>query len=140
MFLILIQGGIYLFEIFEEYAAGGIPLMTAGICELLAISYFYGIDQLWKDFEQMLGFKPLSYTKWMNKYVIPVVLFVILSSCIIEWSPVKYLKYEYPWWAHTIGWFLTLSSIIWIPLYALGYLMFEPKTRQNEPLQLNTKD
>jgi len=36
---------------------------------------------------------------------------------IVQWTPVKYLDYSYPWWAHAFGWFTALSSMLYIPLY-----------------------
>lgn len=36
---------------------------------------------------------------------------------IVQWTPVKYLGYEYPWWAHAFGWFTALSSMLCIPGY-----------------------
>jgi hypothetical protein len=38
---------------------------------------------------------------------------------IIQWTPVKYLDYEFPWWAHCFGWFTALSSMLCIPGYAI---------------------
>lgn len=38
---------------------------------------------------------------------------------IIQWSPIKYLDYEFPWWAHCFGWFTALSSMLCIPGYAI---------------------
>lgn len=42
---------------------------------------------------------------------------------IIQWTPIKYLGYEYPAWAHAFGWFTALSSMLCIPGYMV-YLWF----------------
>lgn len=39
---------------------------------------------------------------------------------LIQWTPIKYLDYEYPWWAHVFGWFTALSSMLYIP----GYMIY----------------
>jgi Sodium:neurotransmitter symporter family len=39
---------------------------------------------------------------------------------IFQWSTVKYLDYEYPWWSHAFGWFTALSSMLCIP----GYMIY----------------
>lgn len=39
---------------------------------------------------------------------------------MIQWTPVKYLEYEYPLWAHIFGWFTALSSMLCIP----GYMIY----------------
>lgn len=36
---------------------------------------------------------------------------------IVQWTPITYLGYEYPWWAHAFGWFTALSSMLCIPGY-----------------------
>lgn len=38
---------------------------------------------------------------------------------IVQFTPVKYLDYEFPWWAHGFGWFTALSSMLCIPGYAI---------------------
>lgn len=40
---------------------------------------------------------------------------------IIQWTPVKYLNYEFPLWAHLFGWFTALSSMMCIP----GYMVWK---------------
>ena len=120
--ILILQGGIYVFELFEYYAAGAYPLFVIGIAELVAVSYLLGIDDLWNKFEEMLGFRPFSYMKFMNKFGIPLILIIILGSSIANWTPVTYLGYEFPWWAHTFGWCLTASIIIWIPLYPIIHM------------------
>lgn len=38
---------------------------------------------------------------------------------IVQWTPIKYLDYEYPWWTHILGWLTALSSMLCIPGYML---------------------
>jgi len=38
---------------------------------------------------------------------------------ILQWTPVTYLDYEYPWWSHAFGWFTALSSMLCIPGYMI---------------------
>uniref|UniRef100_A0AAR2JD67 Transporter n=1 Tax=Pygocentrus nattereri TaxID=42514 RepID=A0AAR2JD67_PYGNA len=50
---------------------------------------------------------------------IPHITRVILISSIIQYTPARYGKsYTYPLWAEVLGWFISLVSIIWIPLGA----------------------
>lgn len=37
----------------------------------------------------------------------------------MQFTPIKYLDYEFPWWAHAFGWFTALSSMLCIPGYAI---------------------
>ena len=38
---------------------------------------------------------------------------------VVNFTPVKYIDYEYPWWAHLFGIMLGLSSMLCPPLYLL---------------------
>ena len=44
---------------------------------------------------------------------------------VIKWSPVKYGSVEYPFWAHGIGFVMSAASMLWIPGYAVYYIMTE---------------
>ena len=116
-----------MFEVFEYYAAGGIPLLTIGLCEVIAVSYIYGIDRLWIQFEEMLGFKPHLYMKILIKYLSPIAMLIILGSSIIDWTPVAYVNYKFPWWSHALGWCLSMSSIICLPVYAIYLVQSTPE-------------
>lgn len=39
---------------------------------------------------------------------------------IVQWTPVKYLNYDFPLWAHLFGWFTALTSMLCIP----GYMIY----------------
>ncbi|KAK1792287.1 hypothetical protein P4O66_012243, partial [Electrophorus voltai] len=50
---------------------------------------------------------------------IPHITRGILISSIVQYTPARYGKsYTYPQWAEVLGWFLSLISIVWIPLGA----------------------
>lgn len=46
----------------------------------------------------------------------------------MEYVPAKYGPYEYPGWAELIGICLSFSSMMWIPGYAIYYLLTTPGT------------
>lgn len=52
---------------------------------------------------------------------------------IVQWTPVKYLGYEYPWWAHAFGWFTALSSMLCIP----GYMYWLWRTTPGDNLTVS---
>lgn len=39
---------------------------------------------------------------------------------LVQYTPVKYMNYEYPIWAHVFGWFTAFSSMLCIP----GYMIY----------------
>jgi hypothetical protein len=53
---------------------------------------------------------------------------IFIFYCV-QYEPVKYGgTYEYPEWAETIGLCICLSSMIWIPGYAIYYLLWQPNS------------
>ncbi|CAG9796062.1 unnamed protein product [Diatraea saccharalis] len=63
-----------------------------------------------------------------------VISYLVGLSCIsesvfifnlVQWTPIKYMSYEYPWWAHAFGWFTAVSSMLCIP----GYMKFNKIVR-----------
>lgn len=52
--------------------------------------------------------------------------FIFIFQCV-QYKPLKYgNNYEYPTWAEVIGVCLSLSSMIWIPVYAVYYVVVTP--------------
>lgn len=49
---------------------------------------------------------------------------------IVQWTPIKYLNYEYPPWAHAFGWFTALSSMLCIPGYMIWLWFNTPGDRE----------
>ena len=48
---------------------------------------------------------------------------------VIQYIPVSYGEnYQYPWWAEVIGIIISLSSMLWIPGYAVYYIITTPGT------------
>lgn len=48
---------------------------------------------------------------------------------LVQWTPIKYMNYEYPWWSHAFGWFTALSSMLCIPGYMIYLWRITPGTR-----------
>ncbi|KAL9695500.1 hypothetical protein quinque_014785 [Culex quinquefasciatus] len=51
---------------------------------------------------------------------------------IVQWTPVKYLGYSYPLWAHAFGWFTALSSMLCIPGYMIWLWRNTPGDKANK--------
>jgi len=96
-----------------------------GFFELIAIAWVYGFDKHMKSVQKMMGFAlaPYNYWKILFKYAVPVTIVVMLAAILARLEPMKYNNYQYPVWADSIGWAMTLSSVCLIPLYMLYQLI-----------------
>merc|ERR1719225_2592273 len=116
-------GGIYIFSLLENYAAG-LSLLTTVCLEAVAVSWVYGLKNFSDDVYAMLGHKPGLYWKICWKFVSPCFLaFIIILQMtdISEFSIEKYdgSTYTYPAAAHWTGIILSASTISCIPVAAI---------------------
>ena len=56
---------------------------------------------------------------------------------VVQYEPITYLDYRYPWWGEFIGWLMALSSILVMPGYAVFLLLTTPGTTQEVPAAQN---
>jgi len=122
------NGGVYVFHIFDNYAATGWCLLFLGMMECVAMSWFFGIERFWKHICEMIGFEPtIPWFKWSWAVITPLSTSVLMVISLVFYKRLKYHTYVYPDWALVICWLLTLSSISWVPGYALYYFFCETK-------------
>ncbi|XP_050546751.1 sodium- and chloride-dependent GABA transporter 2-like [Daktulosphaira vitifoliae] len=129
--LMVTNGGTYIFQLMDTYAASGVSLLWVCFFQTIAISWCFGANRFQDCINQMLGFRPniFWYICWV--YLAPLVMITVFVFFIIKYEPVTYGKsYTYPWWGEGLGIFISLLSMIWIPLYALYYLITQPGTLQ----------
>jgi len=119
---LLSQGGIYLFELFNTYAASGVTLLWMAMCESIAIGWVYGIDRFYDDMRSMLGFRPHNYFSVCYKYLIPIFTFGIFIFHCINTHQLTVNGYEYPWWATMIGWLMSSVSMVCVPVGIIYHL------------------
>uniref|UniRef100_A0A673JAP8 Transporter n=1 Tax=Sinocyclocheilus rhinocerous TaxID=307959 RepID=A0A673JAP8_9TELE len=116
------RGGIYVFQLMDHYTAV-VSLMFLAFFEVLAITLIFGVRRLSIMLENMLGKKPNLFFRVCWQFLSPMLVLGILISSIVQYTPARYGKsYTYPLWAEVVGWFISLVSIIWIPLGALHEL------------------
>jgi len=118
------NGGIYMFQIMDFYAASGLSLLWICFFETIAISWFYGVNRFARNIESMTGSKPHIFWYLCWACFAPLVMAGVFIYYIVSYEPVQYGKpgeYEYPKWAETMGLLISFSSMIWVPLYAIYY-------------------
>lgn len=97
----------------------GLAILFVVFVEAAGVFWFYGVDKFSADIEEMLGQKPSLYWRICWRYISPTFLFVILIFSIWNSGDMLGPEYYYPPWAYPLGWVLTLSSVICIPLYMI---------------------
>uniref|UniRef100_A0AAR2M599 Transporter n=1 Tax=Pygocentrus nattereri TaxID=42514 RepID=A0AAR2M599_PYGNA len=142
--IMLTEGGMYVFQLFDYYAASGMCLLFVAIFETVCIAWIYGADRFYDNIEDMIGYRPGPYIKYCWLFLTPATCFGTFAFSLIKYTPLKYNnEYVYPWWGYALGWLLALSSMVCIPLwiiYKMGTRFHElstpspdlPKTRREQ--------
>uniref|UniRef100_A0A673B1P5 Transporter n=1 Tax=Sphaeramia orbicularis TaxID=375764 RepID=A0A673B1P5_9TELE len=129
-------GGIYVLTLLDKYAAGT-SILFGVLIEAIGVSWFYGVDRFSEDIERMMGFKPGLYWRLCWKFVSPAfLLFVVIASTLTS-SPLKYDDYVFPHWSNLVGWGIAMSSMLFVPCYALYKFLSVPGTFKEVSIKLN---
>jgi len=75
----------------------------------------------------MLGFYPYPRVFWIMgwRFIAPTIVVLILIFTAVDYSGNTYGEYDYPSWANSVGWLITFSSVICIPVVALVKILQE---------------
>ncbi|KAG2470414.1 SC6A6 protein, partial [Polypterus senegalus] len=111
------EGGMYVFQLFDYYAASGVCLLWVAFFECVAVAWVYGADNFYDAIEDMIGYRPNPWMKWSWSVITPVLCVSCFIFSLAKYTPLRYNKtYEYPEWAIGLGWTMALSSMICIPV------------------------
>ncbi|XP_076860097.1 solute carrier family 6 member 6a isoform X2 [Brachyhypopomus gauderio] len=111
------QGGMYVFQLFDYYAASGVCLLWVAFFECVAVAWVYGADNFYDAIEDMIGYRPNGWMKWSWMLITPVLCVGCFVFSLVKYKPLTYNKvYEYPDWSIGVGWSLALASMICIPM------------------------
>ncbi|KAK2570131.1 Sodium- and chloride-dependent GABA transporter 2 [Acropora cervicornis] len=117
------EGGMYVFQLFDSYSGSGSVLLLVVICETLAVGWLYGRRRFYSDMERMLGFRINPWIGWCWCFFAPMFCAFIFIFNLATYSPLKYGSYVFPGWGMAIGWLLTVSSLLLIPVVMIYKLM-----------------
>nr|XP_020453650.1 sodium- and chloride-dependent GABA transporter 2-like isoform X2 [Monopterus albus]XP_020453651.1 sodium- and chloride-dependent GABA transporter 2-like isoform X2 [Monopterus albus] len=127
--LMVTEGGLYIFQLFDYYACSGMTLQVFAIVESVCVGWVYGADRHYDHIKDMIGYRPWPFMKYCWKYFTPAICTCTLLFSLIRYAPLKFNNtYEYPWWGYAIGGFLTLSSTLLVPLWILYAVSVTPGT------------
>ncbi|XP_064620268.1 sodium- and chloride-dependent glycine transporter 1-like [Lineus longissimus] len=124
------NAGIYYLTLIDWYA-GGLSLMLIGLLETFVVSWIYGFPRFLEDIKMMIGFKPNYY--WVACWTVltpGLIVFIIIFS-MSNYVPVNYADYKYPGWAEALGWLMSASSIICIPILMIVQFVKHVRTWEN---------
>ncbi|XP_066524970.1 LOW QUALITY PROTEIN: sodium- and chloride-dependent GABA transporter 2-like [Hoplias malabaricus] len=136
--IMLTEGGMYVFQLFDYYAASGMCLLFMAIFESFCIAWVYGADRFYDNIEDMIGYRPGPLVKYCWMFITPLTCIGTFAFALIKYTPLKYNNvYEYPWWGYAIGWLLALSSMFCIPVWMI-FKIFTTKGTLKERLRILT--
>ena len=101
----------------------GINLYIFGIIMCVVIGYLYGMKRFEEDVTMMLGHRPSCYWRITWRYLSP--LFLVFMSIVWIINKGKEWTTE-PEWTATLGWMISMSTVVMVPLYALYVMCREP--------------
>uniref|UniRef100_A0A673Z0F2 Transporter n=1 Tax=Salmo trutta TaxID=8032 RepID=A0A673Z0F2_SALTR len=111
------RGGMYVFQLFDYYAASGVCLLWVAFFECIAVAWVYGVDNFYDAIEDMIGYRPNPWMKWSWSLITPLLCVGCFVFSLVKYKPLTYNKvYEYPDWSIGVGWTLALASMICIPM------------------------
>uniref|UniRef100_H2RYW9 Transporter n=1 Tax=Takifugu rubripes TaxID=31033 RepID=H2RYW9_TAKRU len=118
--MLVTEGGIYMFQLIDYYGVSRFCDYFLAPCECLVISWIFGVDRFMKIIKDMTGAKPFIMFKLLWKYIIPLVSLISLILFIVNFKHLKINDwYVYPDWAYALGWMMTISTVIMVPLWAV---------------------
>ncbi|XP_022901340.1 sodium- and chloride-dependent GABA transporter 1 [Onthophagus taurus] len=126
------EGGMYVFQILDSYAVSGFCLLFLIFFECIAISWAFGVDRFYDGIKDMIGYYPMKWWKICWTITTPCICIGVFIFNLIQWTPVKYLNYEFPLWAHLFGWFTALTSMLCIPGYMIYVWVKTPGDRRTK--------
>ncbi|XP_038219153.1 sodium- and chloride-dependent GABA transporter 1 [Zerene cesonia] len=122
------EGGMYVFQILDSYAVSGFCLLFLIFFECVSISWAFGVNRFYDGIKEMIGYYPTIWWKFCWVGFTPAICISVFIFNLVQWTPIKYMNYEYPWWSHAFGWFTALSSMLCIPGYMLYLWRVTPGT------------
>ncbi|XP_076343373.1 sodium- and chloride-dependent GABA transporter 2-like isoform X2 [Tachypleus tridentatus] len=118
------QGGMYIFQLMDYYSASGMTLVFTVFFQTIVITWVYGVKKFSSNIEEMTGHRPNWYFLATWVFVSPAVCLEIFLFSVM--SLVYAETYVYPWWGELLGWEIALASMVWIPSYAVYFMLVTP--------------
>ncbi|XP_069117884.1 sodium- and chloride-dependent glycine transporter 2-like isoform X2 [Argopecten irradians] len=109
------QAGPYMFQLVDWYLPTWSVVVIA-LSQTIAMMWLYGGDRIDSGLKDMIGRKMPHVLRVAASYISPVLLLMLLLVSFVRYRPPTYGSYEYPEYTHVIGWLLSCSIVVPIPL------------------------
>ncbi|XP_042873256.1 sodium- and chloride-dependent glycine transporter 1-like [Penaeus japonicus] len=116
-----LEGGVFLLEVFDAYAAG-LAVLVLSISQLVCVQYVYGFT----NFMKLTGEMGIHISRPMRLYlavtfmaITPVVLTLIFFFSAYDFAPASWGVYLLPPSAQILGWFISAASAGTVPVGAV---------------------
>uniref|UniRef100_A0A671TJ65 Transporter n=1 Tax=Sparus aurata TaxID=8175 RepID=A0A671TJ65_SPAAU len=114
------QGGVYLFQLFDYYGSNGACLLFVCLVECVAVGWAFGADRMCDMVEDMTGQRPWLIFKLCWRYITPLICTVCFICSFLDSQPLTSSGgHVYPDWAYRLGWVITISPVVPVPIWAV---------------------
>ncbi|XP_065821147.1 sodium- and chloride-dependent GABA transporter 2-like isoform X3 [Labrus bergylta] len=114
------QGGVYLFQLIDYYAANGACILFVSFVQCMAVGWAFGAEQMCDAVKEMTGQRPSIIFHLCWRYFTPLICMVCFICSFLDYQPLKSSGgHAYPDWAYYLGWCMALSSVIAVPIWAI---------------------
>ncbi|KAK3911079.1 Sodium- and chloride-dependent GABA transporter 2 [Frankliniella fusca] len=117
------QGGMYIFQLMDMYAASGISLLWVALFQTVAVSWVFGVDRFATCVREMTGVSPGAFWRLCWLVLAPAVMLGIFLWSVVQYVPIRYGGYDYPGWGEAVGLLISCASMLWIPGYAVYFML-----------------
>ncbi|XP_047199741.1 sodium- and chloride-dependent GABA transporter 2 isoform X3 [Hippoglossus stenolepis] len=114
------QGGVYLFQLVDYYGPNGASILFVSLVQCVAVGWAFGAERMCDAVEEMTGQRPLVLFKLCWRYFTPLICMVCFICSFLDYTPLTFGDYVYPDWSYYLGWVMALSSVVVIPIWAIG--------------------
>ncbi|CAH1963096.1 unnamed protein product [Acanthoscelides obtectus] len=118
-------GGVYLVNMLNIYGPG-LAILFVVFVEAAGVCWIYGTENFARDIEKMIGHRPGLFWRICWKYISPVFILIIFIFSLLSHEEMLGTEYKYPEWSLKVGYTLTASSIVCIPLYIIYKFIITP--------------
>uniref|UniRef100_A0A4W6C1L8 Transporter n=1 Tax=Lates calcarifer TaxID=8187 RepID=A0A4W6C1L8_LATCA len=134
--ILVTEGGIYVFQLIDYYSCTRACQDFMAVCQCLAMGWIFGADNFSNIIKDMTGQRPSVFFKLCWKYIIPPLMMISFIVYLVDYKHLEVNDwYIYPDWAYALGWAMTLSSVLMVPLWAAGQMCLASGTFREVSVQ-----